>query len=508
MPGKNQYYLLLIPAAAVFTLLMISSTVKPYGFFIDELYFIACAKRPDWGYVDQPPLSLIILAVVLRFFGHSMLAIRFLPALSLAMTVFMTGLLAKRLGGGTGSMLLAAAAVALMPVFLIFCSFYSMNAYEPLIMVSVVYFMVRMIQDDNPQYWLHIGLMSGVGLMMKHTFVLYGLALVIGLLASGKRRLLWSRWILWGGLACFILFLPNLIWQVVNDFPSLELYLNSFTSKNIEKSYLEIFMEQVIIVSPASFPLWITGLIMLFLPKWRPYRFMAFAYIFLLLVKFVGHSSRPDRMASIYPFFMVSGALAMEYYLKKGWRRVVMPLMAVLVIAGGALIAPVFCPLMPPAVLKPYIARLGLQIDIEEGKMGEPVPQWLADRIGWKEMAAEVSRVYQSLPAAEQRNCVIVSDNYGPAGAMELYGSEYGLPPVYATHNSFHSWGPPSDTVKTYIGVDIDAGGARSLFESFEEAAIYYCPDCTRPQREVYVYVMRNPVVSVEKMWPEFKEYH
>jgi hypothetical protein len=181
---------------------------------------------------------------------------------------------------------------------------------------------------------------------------------------------------------------------------------------------------------------------------------------------------------------------------------------AVLLLAGAVILSPIFCPLMTPGRLKQHIAMLGIKIEIEEGKRGEPVPQWLADRIGWEEMAAEVSKVYHNLPEEERQNCIIVTDDYGPAGAMEIYAEKYDLPPVYGTHNSFHSWGPPSDSVKTYIGVSIDADGARELFESMEEAALYRCPDCTRPQREVPIYVMRNPVVSVEQMWPEFKEYH
>jgi hypothetical protein len=32
-----------------------------YGYFRDELYYIACARHFDFGYVDQPPLSILLL---------------------------------------------------------------------------------------------------------------------------------------------------------------------------------------------------------------------------------------------------------------------------------------------------------------------------------------------------------------------------------------------------------------------------------------------------------------
>jgi 4-amino-4-deoxy-L-arabinose transferase-like glycosyltransferase len=508
MYSRTQIGILTVLSLSLFIILILSATIEPYGFFIDEVYFIACSKRLAFGYVDQPPLSLLLLAPVVKLFGHNMLAIRVLPALSMAATVFITGLVAKKLGGGIASMLLAGLAVMVMPIFLIFGSFYSMNAYEPLILVSVVYFMIKMIREDDPGYWLHIGVLSGIGLMMKHTFVLYGAALVIGMLISEKRRLLLNRWLLWGGLACFLITLPNLIWQYIHDFPSLELYKNSFSSKNIEKPYLQVVHEQVIFVNPATFLLWFTGLIALMLTKGKPYRFMLFAYLFLLVVMVSSRSSRPDRIASIYTFFVAAGAVGIEQYLRSSWKRIAQVSVAILMLTAGIILAPAFMPLLPPAELKPYLSRLGLKFDIEEGKIGEPIPQWLADRIGWRDLAAEVGKVYHSLPADERQNCIIVCDDYGPGGAMEIYSEEFDLPLVFATHNSFHSWGPPSDSIKTYIGVSIDAEGTRPLFETMDLAGVSLCPDCTRPQREIEIYVMRGPKISIEKEWEGFKEYH
>jgi hypothetical protein len=495
-------------AMVLFLIFMISSTIKPYGFFIDELYFIACSKRLAWGYIDQPPLSIALLAIVRSIFGDNMFAIRFLPALSISATAFVTGLLARRLGGGLASMLLASLAVMVMPVFLLFGAFYSMNAYEPLIWTTVVFFAVKMVQQENPRYWLHIGILMGLGLEMKHTIILYGIAFVIGLIISDKRRLIFNRLTLWGGLACFLIILPNLLWQYSHHFPSLELYRNSFTAKNIDKSYLQVMIEQVIFVNPFTFPLWLTGLVALFFRKAKPYRFMLFAFAFLLLIILAGRSSRPDRIASIYTFFMASGVVAIEQYLASSRRRFAQISAAILILAGGIILAPVFIPLMPPQTLKPYISRLGLHFDIEAGKIGEPVPQWLADRIGWQELAADVVKVYEALPEREKRNVVIVSTNYGEAGALELYGDQFGLPDVYATHNSFHSWGPPPDSVRTYIGVYIDPDDVKDKFESVEEVAVFHCPDCTRPQQNISIYVMRGPKFSMAKEWAGFKVFH
>ena len=505
---KQNKELLLLGALSVLmvALLMLSSTIKPYGYFIDELYFIACAKRPAWGYIDQPPLSIVLLTLVQKLFGDNMLAVRFLPALNIASTMFVTGLIARQLGGSLRSMLLSSLAVMVMPVLMVFGSFYSMNAYEPLLFTTIAFFVVKMLQQQNARYWLMVGILFGLGLQMKHTMVLYGLALVIGLLCTPQRKLLWNRWVIWGFLACFLIILPNLVWEVVNRFPTLELYHNSFVYKNIPKPALQIIAEQIVFANPATFLLWFGGAVALLFASAKKYRPFLFAYVFLMVVMIAGHSSRPDRITSIYPFLMAMGTVSTEVYLRK-WQRVTQLFMATLMLAGGIILAPLFMPLLPPASFKVYAAKLGIQFDIEAGKKGEPIPQWLADRIGWPEFAFEVAKVYHSLPLDEQRNTVIVSSNYGQAGALELYGPQLGLPAVYGTHNSFHSWGPPPDSVTTYIGVNIDVEGVKDMFESIEEAAVYNCADCTRPQQIQPIYILRGPRFSIKKEWSKFKIY-
>jgi hypothetical protein len=332
--------------------------------------------------------------------------------------------------------------------------------------------------------------------------------MILGLLISEKRKLLFNRWVIWGGLACFALILPNIIWQFVHGFPSLELYKNSFTSKNIEKPYIQVIIEQILFTNPILFPLWLAGLIFMILPAGKPYRYMLFAYLILLFIIVSGHSSRPDRIAAIYVFLLAMGSVAFEKWLKTFWNRILFPVMAVLIIAGGLLFAPMFCPVLPPQQLKGLISAMGLHFDLEENKQGEPIPQWLADRIGWQEMTAQVAEVYQDLPEREKANLVLIANNYGEAGALDYYGPKYGLPVVYATHNSYHSWGPPSDTIKTFIAVNISIEDVKDKFDSVEVSKVIHCDDCTRPQKNIQVLILRRPKFSMEKEWKNFKNYN
>lgn len=487
---------------------MLVNSLASYGYFIDELYYIACSKRLAFGYVDHPPLSIFLLAVSRRLFGDALPMLRLFPALAASGTVYLTGLCAQRLGGSRVAIIIAAFAVIAMPVFLLMGSFYSMNAFEPLIWTSILYFLIRLVQEEDPKYWLVSGVLMGIGLEMKHTIAVYAAAVVVGMLVTNTRRFLWNRWFLSGLLACVLLLLPNLIWQIDNGFPSLEFYRNAMVNKNVLRGPLNVVLDQILFANPFALPLWIAGLTYLFLaPEGRKYRFLGYAFLFLLLVMIVSQSSRPDRIGAMYTGLFAAGAVAIERLNRSGtWRHVSVAMITMLVV-GAMVAAPIATPLLPPPVLKKYLSAIGFSVSLERGKMNEAIPQWLADRLGWRELAFDVAQVYHSLPAEEQRNTVLVSTNYGEAGALELYGVEFGLPAVHATHNSYQLWGPPSDSIKTYIAVAVGRGDLEDKFERVVEAAVHTCEECTTPQQRVPIYVARGPMFSITKEWAKFRIY-
>jgi hypothetical protein len=116
-----------------------------------------------------------------------------------------------------------------------------------------------------------------------------------------------------------------------------------------------------------------------------------------------------------------------------------------------------------------------------------------------------VDSVYLALAPEERRDAAIISTNYGEAGALELYGPELGLPRVFATHKSFHSWGPPPDSTRIFIAVFVDRHDLERMFDSVVEAKVHTCSDCTQPQRLLPIYVARGPHFSFKKEWPKFR---
>ena len=161
---------------------------RHYGYFVDELYYLACARRLAWGYVDQPPLIALVAWIERALLGDSLSAIRFLPALSGAAKVLLTGLIARELGGRRFAQTLAALCVLLAPGLLALDHFLSMNTFEPLFWMGCAYVIIRMVGTGDTRLWLWFGLLAGVGLENKYSMAIYASGIVVGLLLTEQRR--------------------------------------------------------------------------------------------------------------------------------------------------------------------------------------------------------------------------------------------------------------------------------------------------------------------------------
>ena len=154
--------------------------IRSYGFFRDELYYMACGEHLAWGYVDQPPLIALVAWVARHLFGHSIAGLRIFPVLAGAAVVFLTGVFARELGGGRFAQFVAAVSILFAPAFLAFDSFFSMNAFEPLFWLLCAWIAVRIVKGRSPKLWLVFGIVAGLGLENKHTMLVFGFALAAG----------------------------------------------------------------------------------------------------------------------------------------------------------------------------------------------------------------------------------------------------------------------------------------------------------------------------------------
>lgn len=216
----------LVLAIATGKLLLHLATAFRYGYFGDELYFLACGEHLDWGYVDQPPLVALVAWVVRHGLGTSLLAIRLPSALAGAALVLVTGLLAREMGGKRFAMGLSAVASALGFVYVVMHYLFTMNAFEPLFWTGCAYVVVRIVRTGDQRLWLAFGAIAGLGLQNKYSMAVFAFALVVGVLLSPERRAFAKTWIWLGGGLALLVFLPNVIWNLQHGWPFFELMRN------------------------------------------------------------------------------------------------------------------------------------------------------------------------------------------------------------------------------------------------------------------------------------------
>src|SRR5918997_5767303 len=200
---------------ALVKLLLHLLTAGNYGYFRDELYYIAASERLDLGYVDFPPFVALATALARATLGDSLLALDLLPALAGAAVVVLAGLMARELGGGTFAQGIAALAVLVAPNFLVFGTFLSMDAFDQLFWVSATYVLLLILKRNEPRLWLLFGLFAGLGLLTKLTMLSFGFAVLVALLLTPARRHLFSPWPWISGSIPIAFLAPYVYWNAM-----------------------------------------------------------------------------------------------------------------------------------------------------------------------------------------------------------------------------------------------------------------------------------------------------
>ena len=480
-----------------------------YGYFRDELYYIACSNHLAFGYVDMAPLLPWLARIFRIVFGDSLHAIRLIPSLAFGAEIALTGFLTRELGGKRWAMFLACISVLVAPVILGNGTRLAMNPVEPLFWMGCGYVLLLSINRDEPKLLLWCGVLLGFGLLNKHSTVFFIAALVIGLSLSRQRRLLASKWFWLAALIAFCIALPNVIWQYVNHFPTLEdLHNVKATHKNIELPPLPFLQQQIGMLNPYSSFVWITGLLyLLFHASARRYRFLAYTYLVFLVTMMALHG-KDYYLAPIYPMLFAAGAvfweIAIEFYSFLRWMRYAIP---AVVITVGIVAAPLAMPILPAEKIPGYMNALGLKMTRTENGMVSPLPQHFADEFGWPEMVAKVAEVYHSVPPDVQAKTAILAGNYGGAGAIDFFGERYGLPKAISAHQNYYFWGPREYTGESVI-----------LLEWSLKDAQYWCgsvdvgprndPPLGMGWEHYNILVCHDFRVPLKQAWPKLKTWN
>jgi hypothetical protein len=485
---RNQFSKLVILIAAA-TVVVHWLTGSQYGFHRDELATLDDSRHLAWGYVAYPPITPFFGRLSLTLFGTSLAGFRFFAALASAVSLLLTGLMARELGGGPRAQLVAATA-ALAACFET-GTLMQYVAFDYLFWVLSVYFVIRLLSSDAPQWWTAVGASVGLGMLAKYGMVFWVSGIIISFLLTDARRHLTSKWFWIGCGIAIAIVLPNLIWQIHNHFISLD-FLKHIHERDVRIGRTRNFLPDQFTMTFLAVPLWMLGLYFCLLSSiGRRYRTIAWMYIVPLTI-FVIAKGRGYYLLAAYPMLYAAGAVSGERWLgslRPARAKVVAWITCVALIFNAAAAAAITLPIAP--------------IQSRWWKIANSMNDDLGEEVGWPELVETVAKVRDTLPMAQRRQLGILAANYGEAGAIDLYGPQYGLPNAISGVNSFWQRGYGDPPPQTLIVLGVSARFVNEHFDSCQLAAQVWNRygvknEETRDHPDIYV------CLGLKPSWPEF----
>ncbi len=508
MFGMKEKKIILLLAFLTLILHLFSNAFANYGIFRDEFYYLACANRLDLGYVDQPPFSIYILAIIKFLFGDSLFVIRFLPAVFHGVIVYLAGLMSLKMGGGKTSVIISCLAAALAPEILGNHTIYSMNSFDFLFWSLTAYILILIIQNEKKNLWILLGLVLGLGLLNKVGVLWLCFGVFIALLLTPSRKYLktFSPWLAF--LIAFIIFIPFIIWNFTHDFAHIEFIQNALKYKYLGLTAMDFIVGQFMNLNPVASIVWLAGLYFFFFNKeGKEYMMLGILYLAAFLILLLNGHSKAGYLAPAYPMLFAGGGVLIEKISQlKNWRWFKYVVFIPLVISGVLLI-PFTLPVLPVETYISYAKTLGLAPSTAENKELDELPQFYADMFGWEGLAKDVSNVYKTLPENEKKTTVVFCNNYGDAGAIEYYSNKYELPPVLCSHNNYWYWWDLNMKITTVIIAGGNEEDHRKALKEVTIAGIHKCKYCMPYENNLPIFVCRGLKRSVKEAHNATKHY-
>ncbi len=500
---------LIVIAFAILKMLVHLFTAANYGYLCDELYAIDMSKHLAFGYVDMPPIMPALLAANRAVLGDSLFAIHILPAIAGSATLVLVCLIVRELGGRLFATALGAAAFLVIPFYLMMNSIFGYDGFDQLGLIAFLYLLVQLIQTENQRLWIALGLVGGIAGMTKVTILYLAPGLLAALLATKLRKQFLTRWP-WAGLGVFLAVVsPYLTWQALNSWPTLEYWLGYKSFQLQDVTIPEFMLNTVLGMNPLLVPLYLAGLGWVFLAR-DGKRYAGLGILFLITLSFLFVlQAKYFMLAELVVFLLAAGSVFTEQLLDGiRWRSAVQAGAVACLLAAGILAAPSHLPILEPQSMEQYGEVFGFLY--KPAKIGPyaatNLPVILENRVGWEDLARAVADVYYDLPEAERATVGIYADWFGPAGAINHYGEQYGLPEAVSGHLTYYLWGPGSDWEEMII-VTLNIDQFRFFFEDIQKKGFYVNEYASPISTNIGIYVARKPKWDIRNIWPMVKMY-
>jgi hypothetical protein len=422
-----------------------------YGFQQDELYFIQAGRHLAFGYVDQPPIAVLLDRLATTIGGIHPAAVRVLPALEGGAIIVLAARQAVVFGAGRSGRILAALCMAGAPVLI--GAVHIGNTTPPALLTwtVVVLCVSTAIERDRPRWWLGAGFAAGLGLQTNNLIALLLLTLTAGLLVTRRFDVLGTRWPWLAAVIAAVIWAPNVVWQAAHGWPQFAMAASLHRENSSAAAYLGGLPAQIVYGGLLTAPVLIAGVVRL----WRrpEVRYLAVAVTLVAAYVLAWVPGKPYYTSGLLPAVLAMGSVATERWFARGRR----PLGRRVLVAGAVLVATVAT---LPTLLPVWPVR-DLHAHTTSGD--------LADTVGWPQLAHLVAAENTALAPAS-----IFTGNYSEAAALDVLGPP-GLAPVLSGHNAYGLWGPASASDSSVLAVDA-ADELRPYFAQCRTVGTFVAP--------------------------------
>ena len=493
--------LLYIAAATVAVHLLAAGN---YGTFYDEWYTMACSRHLSLAFVDLPPVAPALLALNTALFGSSLFAMHILPSLFSGTTVVLVGLMASELGGGKFAIVFAGLCAAFVPVWMALGSLFTYDFLDQFMLMTLFYFVIRLVKRENPKLWLTIGLTAGVGLMTKPSEIFFIAGLALALLLTKHRKMYLTRWPWLGAAIALVIIAPAAIWQTLNGFPIVGYWTTYSAEQAVHSNPVDFALTQMLISNIILLPVWITGLCyLLFAKEGKKFRLLGVICCVLFAV-FLLTGAKPYMPAPLYAVLIAGGAVALEKFISgRKWRRIILvPVYAAVIVLTGIIQAPLFIPALPVDTLVKYYNSVGTvfgekTVKLDNVEQNDVLPSYFYNRFDWDVLVRDVAGVYDNLPENEKADVTIFSNNYGCAGAVDFLGEAYGLPKSTSGKLNYYFFSAENVKTGTWIVIGDSTLSLDRMFGNVQLARMSFSE--YRQPHNLHIFLCKDPLFTVEQ---------
>jgi len=475
--------------------------VTPYGIHRDEFLYLSMGEHLRLWRMDFPPAIALLAKAARGLFGDTLFAIRFFPAVAGTCVLVLAGVIARELGGGRLAQGLAMLGILFGALFLLSAALLTPVVFDQLCWTLGFLALIKIAQGAPRRWWLALGVAGGLGLLTKFSIGFFALAALAALLLTQQRRALATPWPYLAAMVALLIGSPSIIGQVRLDFPVV-FHMQDLQGQQLQRiTVAEFLLGQVLMLGP---PVLLAGAGLVYLlvnRPMRPYRVIGLTCGLSFLTLLVLHG-KPYYAGPIYPTLIAAGAVALAGLPGRVGRAAIL-VVIVLVVAWGALVLPFGLPVVPPAPMARYAAALGIKAATTTNRgTALPLPQDYADMLGWEDQVCAVAQAYESLPADQRAQAVLLASNYGEAGAMDFYGPRHGLSRrVLLPHSALLWRPPPGGSFDVAVTVGIPPEDIGRYFRTVRLVSRFDHPWMVDEERHVPICVAHALYRDVQEVW-------